>query len=120
MNDQPIDNRPLQALISPVHSDEEPLRQHRAMQIAALFAAALFMENLDSTIIVTALPQMARSFGASPVGLNIGVTAYTLTLAVVIPIGGWMADRFGARRVFATAIAIFTGASVLGGLSRGQ
>ena len=60
---------------------------------------------LDSTVIVPALPQMARSFGASPVGLNIGVTVYTLTLAVVIPIGGWMADRFGARRVFATAIA---------------
>jgi hypothetical protein len=52
-------NGPLQALISPVRGDEEPLRQHRAMQIAALFAAALFMENLDSTIIVTALPQMA-------------------------------------------------------------
>ena len=89
------------------------------MQITALVAGALFMENLDSTIIVTALPQMARSFGASPVGLNIGVTAYTLTLAVVIPIGGWMADRFGARRVFAAAIAIFTGASVLCGFSQG-
>jgi len=112
-------NRPLQALISPVRGDEEPLRQHRAMQIAALFAAALFMENLDSTIIVTALPQMARSSSTDAVGLNIGVTAYTLTLAVVIPIGGWMTDRFGARRVFATAIAIFTGASVLGGLSQG-
>ena len=70
-------NRPLQALISLVRSDEEPL-QRRAMQIMALVAAPLFMENLDSTIIVTALPQMARSFGASPVGLNIGVTAYTL------------------------------------------
>jgi MFS family permease len=69
------------------------------------------MENLDSTIIVTALPQMARSFGTDPVGLNIGATAYALTLAVVIPIGGWMADRFGARRVFAAAIAIFTGRS---------
>ena len=89
------------------------------MQITALVAAALFMENLDSTIIVTALPQMARSLRASPVGLNIGVMAYTLTLAVVIPIGGWMADRFGARRVFAAAVAIFTGASVLGGLSQG-
>jgi MFS family permease len=74
------------------------------------------MENLDSTIIVTALPQMARSFSTDAVGLNIGVAAYTLTLAVVIPIGGWMTDRFGTRRVFATAIAIFTGASVLGGL----
>jgi len=86
-------NRPLQALISLVRSDEEPLRQHRAMRVTALVAAALFMENLDSTIIVTALPQMARSFGADPVGLNIGVVAYTLTLAVVIAIGGWMANE---------------------------
>jgi MFS family permease len=85
------------------------------MQIAARAAAALFMENLASTIIVTALPRMARSFGADPVGLNIGVTAYTLTLAVVISIGGWMADRFDAERVFTAAIAIFTGASVLCG-----
>ena len=75
-------------MISLVPSVEEPLRQRRAMRITALVAAALFMENLDSTIIVTALPQMARSLGASPVGLNIGAMAYTLTLAVVIPIGG--------------------------------
>ncbi|HYZ61831.1 MAG TPA: MFS transporter [Acetobacteraceae bacterium] len=90
------------------------------MQITALVAAALFMENLDSTVIVTALPQMARSFGTDPVGLNIGVTVYTLTLAVLIPISGWMADRFGARRVFAAAIATFTAASVLCGFSQGQ
>jgi hypothetical protein len=70
-------NRPLRALTSPARNDEEPLRQRRAMQIAAFLAAALFMENLDSTIIVTALRQMARSFGADPVGLSIGATAYT-------------------------------------------
>jgi MFS family permease len=110
----------LQALTSLARSDEEPLRQHRAAQITALVAAALFMENLDSTVIVTALPQMARSFGTDPVALNIGVTAYTLTLAVVIPISGWMADRFAARRVFAGAIATFTGASVLCGFSQGE
>jgi MFS family permease len=98
-------NRPLQLLISLVRSDAEPLLQRRAMQITALVAAALFMENLDSTIIVTALPQMARSFGTDPVGLNIGVTAYMLTLAVVIPISGWMADRFDARHVFAAALS---------------
>jgi MFS family permease len=78
------------------------------------------MENLDSTIIVTALPQMALSFGADPVGLNIGVTAYTLTLAVVIPIGGGWGIAFDAGRVFAAAIAIFTGASVPWGFSQGQ
>ena len=63
---------------------------------------------------------MAQSFGTDPVSLNIGVTAYTLTLAVFIPIGGWMADRFGARHVFAAAAAMFTGASVLCGFSQGQ
>jgi len=78
------------------------------------------MENLDSTVIVTALPQMARSFGTDPVGLNIGVTAYMLTVAVFIPVSGWMVDRFGARGVFAAAIAIFTGASALCGFSQDQ
>src|SRR5271163_3471397 len=93
----------LQALTSLAPGRETPDRQRRATQIAALVAAALFMENLDSTIVVTALPQMAQSFGTDPVSLNIGVTAYTLALAVFIPISGWLADRFGARRVFAAA-----------------
>ena len=74
------------------------------------------MENLDGTVIVTALPQMARSFGVHPVDLNIGVSAYLFTLAVLIPASGWMADRFGTRSVFAWAIVLFTGASVLCGL----
>ena len=77
------------------------------------------MENLDGTVIATAMPQMARSFGASPVDLNIGMTAYLLALAVFIPISGWLADRFGARRVFAGAIGLFTASSVLCGLSNG-
>jgi MFS family permease len=58
------------------------------------------MENLDGTVIATAMPQMARSFGASPVDLNIGMTAYLLALAVFIPMSVWLADRFGARPVF--------------------
>src|ERR1700722_3127399 len=78
--------------------------------VTSLIAGALFMENLDGTIIATALPQMARSF-------HIGMTAYLLTLAVLIPISGWVADRFGARSVFATAIAVFTLASLLCGVS---
>ena len=77
------------------------------------------MENLDGTVIATAMPQMARSFGASPVDLNIGMTAYLLALAVFIPISGWLADRFGARPVFAGAIGLFTASSVLCGLSNG-
>ena len=75
------------------------------------------MEMLDGTIIATALPQMARSFHVGPVSLNLGMTAYMLTLAVFIPISGWVTDRFGSRSIFATAIAVFTVSSVLCGTS---
>src|ERR1700689_3730293 len=85
------------------------------LYVTALIAGAFFMENLDGTLIATALPQMARSFHASAVSLNIGMTAYLLTLAVFIPISGWVADRFGSRSVFAAAIATFTLASLLCG-----
>lgn len=85
--------------------------------VTTLIAGSFFMELLDGTIIATALPQMARSFHVGPVSLNIGMTAYMLTLAVFIPISGWVADRFGSRSVFATAIGIFTLASVLCGAS---
>jgi EmrB/QacA subfamily drug resistance transporter len=85
--------------------------------VTTLIAGAFFMEMLDGTIIATALPQMARSFHVGPVSLNIGMTAYLLTLAVFIPISGWVADRFGARSVFSTAIGVFTVASVLCGAS---
>lgn len=80
-----------------------------------IVACALFMQNLDSTVIATALPTMARAFGADPVHMNVALTAYLLSLAVFIPASGWMADRFGARNVFRVAIAVFTLASVLCG-----
>src|SRR5678810_1023544 len=95
-----------------------PLAQ-RSTLIALLVAGAFFMENLDGTVIATALPQMAQTFGASPVDLNMGMTAYMLTLAVFIPVSGWVADRVGARTVFATAIGLFTFASILCGISNG-
>src|SRR5580658_7469656 len=85
------------------------------LYVTALIAGAFFMENLDGTIIATALPQMARSFRVSAVHLNLGMTAYLLTLAVFIPISGWVADRFGSRSIFAAAIATFTIASLLCG-----
>ncbi len=88
------------------------------LYITTLIAGAFFMENLDGTIIATALPQMARSFHVGAVNLNIGMTAYLLTLAVFIPISGWVADRYGSRSVFASAIAIFTLASLLCGEAR--
>ena len=84
------------------------MKTRSPIYVTTLIAAAFFMENLDGTIIATALPQMARSFHVGAVNLNIGMTAYLLTLAVFIPISGWVADRFGSRTVFAAAIAIFT------------
>jgi len=94
-----------------------PLR--KSTSIAILVAGAFFMENLDGTVIATALPQMGRSFHVNPIDLNIGMTAYLLMLAVFIPISGWVADRFGARTVFVSVIAVFTGSSILCGLSTG-
>jgi EmrB/QacA subfamily drug resistance transporter len=85
--------------------------------VTTLIAGAFFMEMLDGTIIATALPQMARSFHVGPVSLNMGMTAYMLTLAVFIPISGWVTDRFGSRSIFGTAIGVFTVASVFCGLS---
>jgi EmrB/QacA subfamily drug resistance transporter len=87
------------------------------LRVTLLVAGAFFMENLDGTIIATALPQMARSFHVGAVNLNIGMTAYLLTLAVFIPVSGWAADRFGSRTIFASAIAIFTVASGLCAMS---
>lgn len=80
-------------------------------------ATALFMEQLDATILNTAIPSMATSLQVSPLSLKAVVTSYILSLAVGIPISGWMADRFGTRRVFSAAIAIFTLASILSGLA---
>ena len=87
------------------------------LYVTILVAGAFFMENLDGTIIATALPQMAKSLHVDAVRLNIGMTAYLITLAVFIPISGWVADRFGSRSVFAAAIATFTIASLLCGAS---
>ncbi len=80
-------------------------------------ATALFMEQLDSTIVNTAVPVMAASLNVSPLSLKGVVASYILSLAVGIPVSGWMADRFGTRRVFAWAVALFTFSSVLCGLS---
>jgi EmrB/QacA subfamily drug resistance transporter len=91
----------------------------RSTLVALLVAGAFFMENLDGTVIATALPEMALSFRANPVDLNMGMTAYMLTLAVFIPVSGWIADRLGARTVFASAIGLFTVASILCGMSNG-
>ena len=82
-----------------------------------IVATALFMEQLDSTIVNTAVPSIAASLQVTPLSLKAVVTSYILSLAVCIPISGWMADRFGTRRVFASAVALFTLSSVLCGAS---
>jgi len=79
--------------------------------LALLVAGALFMEILDGTVIAPAAPHIAADFGVTAVAINVAITAYVLTLAVLIPISGWLADRFGPRPVFMTAVAIFTLAS---------
>src|SRR5215468_1686296 len=75
------------------------------------------MEQLDSTIVTTAIPQMAASLGTTALRMNLAVTAYVLTLAVFIPVSGWFADRFGARRIFMLALFIFTLGSCLCGVA---
>ncbi len=82
-----------------------------------LVAVAFFMESLDSTILNTALPSMAHALHVAPLSMKSALTSYTLSLAVFIPLSGWVADRFGTRVVFSTAIGIFTFGSLLCGLS---
>ena len=80
-------------------------------------ATALFMEQLDSTIVNTAVPAMAASLHVAPLSLKAVVTSYILSLAVCIPVSGWIADRYGTRRVFGIAVATFTFSSILCGLA---
>ncbi len=84
-----------------------------------IIACALFMENLDATVIATALPAIARSMGEDPLRLSLAMTSYMLALAVFLPVSGWAADRYGARTVFASAIGVFTLGSIACGLSNG-
>ena len=80
--------------------------------IPLIVAAALFMENMDSTVIATSLPAIAADIGTSPLTLKLAITSYLLSLAVFIPASGWTADRFGARAVFSAAIAVFMVGSI--------
>jgi len=75
--------------------------------VPLIIAVALFMENMDSTVIATSLPAIAADIGTNPLALKLAVTSYLLSLAIFIPASGWTADRFGARMVFRAAIAVF-------------
>lgn len=94
-----------------------PTFSKQSRNVALVVAATMFMQILDGVIIVTALPQMARDFGVATLDMSIGVTAYMLASAVLIPTAAWMAERFGARRIFVVAIAIFSLASLACGLA---
>lgn len=85
--------------------------------IPAIVASPLFLQNLDSSVMATALPSIAASLAVPPLHLNLAITAYLLSLAVFLPLSGWLADRLGARRVFCLAIALFSLGSALCGVA---
>jgi len=83
-----------------------------------LVSAGFFMQTLDSTIVNTALPAMAASLGEKPLSMQSVVIAYALTMAMLIPASGWIADRYGLRRAFMSAIVLFVIGSILCAASR--
>lgn len=102
---------PVQALSPPVLSDAAQ------RLLPWIIAVAFFMESLDTTILNTAVPAIAAALHVAPLSMKSVLASYTLSLAVFIPISGWMADRFGTRAVFASAIGVFTLGSFLCGIS---
>ncbi len=95
--------------LNPVHAPQ-PMAADRIVPL--IVAVALFMENMDSTVIATSLPAIARAIGTDPLALKLAVTSYLLALAICIPASGWTADRFGARNVFRAAITVFVIGSI--------
>lgn len=91
------------------------MKLNRSITVSLIVAIASFMQNLDTTAVNTAIPAMAKSFGTDVVHLSAGVTSYLIALAIFIPVSGWIADRFGTRRVFCSAIVFFILASILCG-----
>src|ERR1039458_5608168 len=96
----------------PVGTPTRPPAHAAPRRVALTVAGALFMEGFDSAVILTSLPQMAADLGQSPLRLSLAVTAYLIALAILIPISGWVADRFGARRVYCASILVFVGGSL--------
>src|ERR1700744_3510298 len=90
---------------------------NRTLITPLIIACALFVQQLDGSVIATALPTISRSLHTYPLHLNLAITSYMFSLAVFIPLSGWIADRFGARTVFRAAIVVFTLGSMLCGLS---
>src|ERR1700731_2913130 len=104
--------------MNPLDSIGAPLPRASSKRLLPwLVAVAFFMESLDTTILNTAVPAIAEALRVAPLSMKAVLASYTLSLAIFIPISGWMADRFGTRRVFASAIGLFTLGSLLCGLS---
>ena len=101
---------PIPAIFPKFFHKAEPMQKERLIPL--IVACALFMENMDSTVIATSLPAIAADIGTSPLTLKLAITSYLLSLAVFIPASGWTADRFGARAVFSAAIAVFMVGSI--------
>jgi EmrB/QacA subfamily drug resistance transporter len=97
---------------TPMPAQPQVGRRASSRTISLIVASAMFMEQLDGTVLATALPTMARSFNADPLHMNVALTSYLLTLAMFIPASGRLADRFGSRTVFRGAIALFTLGSI--------
>ena len=115
MQRSPTNLSPPDPIASP--SSQSSLASSSKRLLPWLVAVALFMESLDTTILNTAVPTIAAALHVAPLSMKSVLASYTLSLAIFIPISGWMADRFGTRRVFASAIAIFTLGSFLCGMS---
>src|SRR5580658_7086436 len=109
-------NHPRPRVSAAAVTPPNPTSQLRVI-IPLVVGCAFFMEGLDSTMIAVSIPAMAKSLGESPLRLNLVITTYLLSLAVFIPVSGWIADRLGTRVVFCVAIAIFAAGSALCGLS---
>ena len=90
----------------------------RGWLVPAIIGAALMMQTLNATVIANALPAMAEAFGVEPLRLNIAITVYLLSSAIFLPLSGWIADRFGARRVFMTSIVLYAAGSVACGFAQ--
>jgi EmrB/QacA subfamily drug resistance transporter len=99
------------------HSRPRPLAHAAPRRVALTVAGALFMEGFDSAVILTSLPQMAADLHESALRLSVAVTAYLIALAILIPISGWVADRYGARRVYCAAMLVFVAGSLWCGFS---
>ena len=102
---------------APHLTPDEARADRRRLALTLLVAGTFFMENLDGTILATAAPTIGRAYGVGSAAVGLAITAYLVTLAVLIPVSGWLTGRLGARTVFTSAIAVFTIASVLCALS---